>query len=701
MIGQIYLQYDEESLALHSNTGLIRRAKKSIEEVQYIENTTPLHFKVEEFDVYLPEQGITEAQCNCSAQNCCKHILSSIFWLQQNQATTSNDQNSASPSTHESQLEPTQTLTVQASALDQALQLKDSVLFKKVGKANLRLAFEIWQNWQQVSTACNIEILAEKIIFKTEFSENPILFYPQTGFEGMLSDIDDNNKNAVHLACIAHLFQQQSAELWQWSEDLQQQYHQNSQHALNKEDIDFISEIKNLCQQFIQQGLSHLAKESVLSLHILNMQARAQNLPRLAALLRQLHGMMQQLLEHDVQTDEQQIFSQLAYLNAYLFALEQSQQQTEIFTRLKGAVQRDYQAQSTQRLIPLGCEWWQTDSGAQGLTVTFWDEQQQHSREVTQARGHRLDSTFSKESAAQSGIWGSSLDYLLQHQIQLTQAKVSSEVNLSPSTDTRFIQIDPFKKLSLEDFEQMNIGLNDWSMLHQWIQPKSSLEQNPYRYLLLRHQQIFAPELNEHEQCFECRIQDLHGTALKLSLPIEVQYQARIKSLTTLFNQNEKIVATLVRLDLSQQNIQLIPCSLILEKKQQLEIFSLDYHSPRYKKSSLTELITGRIEKLLQQKKQWQTPPQQSTLDIAVQQTQSVLEFYANTGREVLDPEDKTKLKQLAQLYADLGLEVVQRSLISGLEMSSLAAALLKWRHLFLQIQRLSYHLPIERQVMS
>lgn len=700
MIGQIYLQYDDDSLALHSNVGLIRRAKKSLADVQYIENTSPLHFKVEEFDVYLPEQGITAAQCNCPAQSCCKHILSSIFWLQQN--PTHHEPALESSSCDENPLQADQTqVTTQPSALEFALQLKDSVLFKKVGKANVRLAFEIWQNWQHTPTACTIEVLTEKISFKTDLSENTILFYPQTGFDGMLSDLDDNKKNAVHIACIAQLFQQHQAEAWQWSEDLQQQHLQNTHPSLSPEDTDFIRELKQICEQFIQQGLSHLAKESVLSLHILNMQARAQNLPRLAALLRQLHGMMQLFLAHDVQMDEQQIFSQLAYLNAYLFALENSQQQAELFTRLKGSVQRDYQTQHTERLIPLGCEWWQTDSGAQGLTVTFWDVEQQHSREVTQARGNRLDSTFSKDSAAQSGIWGTPLDYLLQHQIQLTQAKVSSEVQFSASTDTRFSQLDSFKNLSEHNFAQMNIGLDDWSRLHQWVQPKSSLEQNPYRYLLLRHQQIFTPELNEHEQCFECRVQDINAVSLKLSLPIEVQYQARIKNLTTLINQNEKIIATLVRLDVSQQNIQLIPCSLILEKKQKLEIFSLDYHFPRYKKSSLAELMTGRIEKLLQQKKQWQTPSHQSALDIAVQQTQSILEFYANTGRAVLDPDDQIKLQHLAQLYADLGLDLLQRSLLSGLAMQNLSATLLKWRHLFLQIQRLSYRLPIERQVMS
>ena len=42
-------------------------------------------------------------------------------------------------------------------------------------------------------------------------------------------------------------------------------------------------------------------------------------------------------------------------------------------------------------------------------------------------------------SAANTGIWGSSLSFLLQHQLELTHAKSSSETQLSASTDTRFL----------------------------------------------------------------------------------------------------------------------------------------------------------------------------------------------------------------------------------------------------------------------
>lgn len=715
MSWDLYLHYDEDSLALHSNAGLIRRAKKSLDDVQLHEqHSTILQFKVEDCEVSLPDSGITQAQCNCPAQGCCKHILSSIFWLQQNAAQFSSDTASNTTETSPEKTPDTTDQTVNdglntthqhtKSALDSALELKFLALFKLTGKANTRLAHEIWQQFcqkkpQQNNDECVIDLGQDKISFKTSLSEQAILFFPKTGLQGMLSDVPDTKKVAIHLACIAYLFHLHAPEQWQWSEELQSIH--AKQNELNADDVVFIQELQQLCQQFIQQGLSHLAKESVLSLHILNMQARAQSLPRLAGLLHQLHGMMRQFLEHDIQVDEQQIFSQLAYLNCYLFALKEAQQDPNRFNRLKGSVQRNYQAEEIEHLIPLGCEWWQTDSGARGLTVTFWDVQAQQSREVTQARANYLDSTFDKNSVSNTGIWGTSLDYLLEHQIQLTNAKASTEVNLSASADTRFLQRASFNELKITDFATQQIGLERWTDLYQLLQPQSSLELNPYRYVLLRHQEISSPELNEHDQSFECRIQDIDGVQLKLTLPIEGEYQLRIQHLTTLINQNVQIYATLVRLDLRQQNVRLIPCSLIIEQQNKLQIFSLDYHYPRRKKNTLTELITGRIEKMLKQKKQWQQQENLSPLDATLRQTQALLEFYANTGRAVLDREDRQKLRLAAQHFEDLGLDLIHQSLVQGLDHPQLAMQLLKWRHVLLQLQRLLFKLPLEGQVMS
>ena len=717
MSWHVYTQYDEDSLTMHSNAGLLRRARKSLDAVELLQQEhDQLVFKVEECEVKLPLEGITKALCNCSAQGCCKHILSSILWVQEHETLLATA-NSPSENTPNNNLENAVPLTQQetsrhskiseqatTSTLETVLEFDPSKIQKQAGKANIRLAYEFVQNWLLQPESCQIDIQEHKITFQTDLSPNPVVLYPATGFEGILSEIADKQKVAGHLACIAYLFLKNAPEKWQWSIDTTAQQH-NSTQQLSPDDQVLIQELKLICQNFIQQGLSHLAKEMVMSLHILNMQARAQNLPRLGSLLRALHGSMKQFLEADVQVDEQQIFNQLAHLYAYLAALSEIEHldpdvQAEALRQLRGAVQRDYQQESIAHLIPLGCEWWNTESGAHGLTVCFWDVKEQQLKEVTQARANHFDRTFDMHSAANTGIWGSSLSFLLQHQLELTHAKSSSETQLSASTDTRFLPKGLFKALSQSDLEQMNIGISTWQSLQQMLVPHSSLEQLKSRYVLLRHKSITAPELNELEQYFEYRITDDENRALKLVIPIEPEYRARIKHLTQLIH-NEKIIATLVRIEATQQQIQFIPCSVFLTTPKGLKIFSLDYDHPIQKKSSLVELITGRIEKLLEQKKQWKHQQHLSALDLLILESQAVFEFYANTGRSKLDTDDLVKLDDFAEKFADLGLSFIQNSLKSDSTQHNLASQLLKWRHVLLQLQRLNHRIALEGQVTS
>jgi len=710
MSWQIYTQYDEDSLIMYSNAGLLRRARKALNDVELLQQSADqLLFKVEECEVQLPEEGITKAQCNCPAQGCCKHILSSILWVQENVAQFSTNQlvlENTTESTTQQQSSTISNITehTTASAKEQLLDFDPSKIQKQVGKAHIRLAYEFTQNWIAQAEHCQIDIQDNKISFQTDLSPHPVLIYPATGFEGILSEINHKQKIAAHLACVAYFFLQYAPEKWQWSVELNEQQNKpNQQLALD--DREFIEELKTICQNFIQQGLSHLAKENVMSLHILNMQARAQNLPRLGSLLRTLHGTMRQFLEDDIQVDEQQIYNQLAHLYAYLTALSEIEAlnpefQTEALAKLRGVIKRDYQNETIAHLIPLGCEWWSTESGAHGLTVCFWDVSEQQLKEVTQARANHLDRTFDMHSAANTGIWGSSLNFLLQHQLELTHAKSSSDTQLSASTDTRFLQKGSFNELTISDLDQMNIGVSEWQTLQEMFVPHSSLEQLKSRYVMLRHRSINAPELNELEQYFEYRVTDQQDIALKLVIPIEAEYRVRIKHLTHLI-QNEKILATLVRVETTQQQLQFIPCSVIWQSSKGLKIFSLDYDHPIQKKSSLAELITGRIEKLLEQKKQWQKQQHLSALEVLVLETQTLLEFYANTGRSQFDRDDQDKLNELAQQFADLGLSFIRNTLQMGSTQDALATQLLKWRHVLLQLQRLNQRIVLEGQVTS
>lgn len=732
MSWQIYHDYDEDSLILFSNAGLLRRARKIVAVVELLsQDKDQLLFKVEDCEVRLFLEGITQAACDCSAQGSCKHILSSILWLQEHpslflsltSAAESTDTSTSVSVSTEERLQPNvvkdlgQDEQLQStemcedgpkSVLDHILALDHAKLQKKVAKADIRLAFELVQHWLQDPESCQFDLQSNRISFQTHLSSSPILLYPSTGFEGMLSALTDQHKNAAYLACIAYLFLKLHPEKWQWALN-QVQIQQKSTTTLSLSEVECIEELKYVCQNLIQHGLSHLSTESVMSLHLLNMQARAQGLVRLGGLLRTLHGMMKQFLAHDVQVDEQILFNQLAHLYAYLAALTEVAHlhpdiQTETLIQLRGSAQRDYVQHQIPHLIPLGCEWWIAESGAHGLTVCFWDVIQHTIKEVTQARANHLDRSFDQNSAAHTGIWGSSLNYLLQHQIELSHAKASSDIQLSASAETRFLPKGLLSELTRSDFEKMQIGIANWQVLHDIIIPHSGLEPLQSRYVLLRHQKVTTPELNEFEQYFEFRVVDDENTALRLVLPIEPEYRMRIKQLTQLIQNNAehgKMMATLVRIDHSRQPLQLIPCSLLLDSKQGLKIFSLDYDHCAPQKNPLSELMNGRIEKLLAQKKQWENQQKRSALDTLIIEIQALFEFYANTGRAKFDPDDEIKLNDCAQQFEDLGLVFVSHALRVNFAHHAMADLLLKWRHILLQLQRLNRRIALEGQVGS
>lgn len=591
----------------------------------------------------------------------------------------------------------TSTTALPNSGLTQVLAWPAAAIHKQLTKAERRLSFEIFHAWQD-DQRCQIEILPEKICFLTDLSTNKIQLYPQAGFAGMLSDIDQHQK-AVHLACLATLYQRHSTQAWPWPQDLLTAVQTEKSVELSAEDRELISELQALCRRFIQIGINHISKEMVLSLHLLNMQARAQSLPRLAAKLRQLHGLMQQYLQHTLQQGEEQIFDLIAQFYAYLAALSTAKDAQ--LKQLRGEAATRTQAQSeTLQLIPLGCEWWQRESGAHGLSLCFWDLEQSQLIDVTQARANTLDRSFDQNTAQQSGIWGSPLEYLLEHQLQLSQIKTRNNGALSTSADSVVKAQKRFAELNIQALSTLGCMINDWQQLNLDLGTQSMLNPMPTRYVLLHFQSIEAPKLNELEQSFECRIIDTQQRAISLSLPIRPEYQRRIKQLQQLLHQ-DKAQACLARIEIEQQQIKLIPCSFILQEKKGLRIFSLDYHYvPAPAKKNVFELINGRIEKLMAQKKQWQNTAAPKALSLLLLQSQNLISYYANTGRAQFDPEDLQQLSTLAQQFQDLGLDVIAQSLQQGLKptmpQQQLAHALLQWRLLLAHAQALQHRLPIE-----
>lgn len=725
----LYQQYDDDSLAIYANMGLVRRAKKALDEVT-LQATEPLTFGMEGSTIVLSASGLTQASCNCSVHGACKHIVTCILWVQAHAktllATTASPQPETAPiSDPQPESEATgnrsSTSKKPVTALDSLLNFDSLSVLKKLKKAERLLAYELFLTWSDNADLLNIDISEQKIRITTPLSDNPITYIAGSEFEGMISDIPHKYRLSAQVAMLAVLFGQYKKD-WRWSEDILAEIGKNASnskilYSLSPADIVLISQLQRHCHDILAQGLSHLSREPVTALHILNMQARTQHLPRLAGELRAIHGLLQRLLVGEVQTDEAALFGALARFYAYLFALSQINEQTSADNAklLIGQVRRDYQDTMLDELIPLGAEWWQLPSGARGLTACFWEVTAQQLCEVTTARANSLDRTFDRYSVAQTGIWGSSLNFLLQHAIRLTHAKLGeamtgNNTTLSPTSDSRFVSLADTKDISVADYQQKVTGITNWATLEQLLIADSAIRLHRPHYLLLHlaadntAKTISELELNELNQSFDCWVTDSQGRQLQLSLPLSSagndSLRLRVDKLQALIRERT-ILSILVNVDYQSNLPRLIPSSVVLkrQKSDSIEVFSLDYDQVRTPKKGLYELLANRIQRLYD-KRHLNVTPTRSTSEQLLGLIQTRLDYYASSGKSAFDPQDSEQLQTYFEQCEALGLTLLSRYGKQG--MTQLVTGEITMPHFLLQsrllldvVQQMAVRLPI------
>ena len=707
----IYLSYDDDTLATFANMGLVRRAKKTIDDVVCVDIDT-MTFETESFVVQLSNDGIQKATCTCPSHECCKHILASILFFQKNYAnldtkdnnkdndkdnnntkkdnTDNNTKNSKPKQKTTDKKTPTESL----SALQDLLTLDPILLQKSVKKSERILAHTLYDDLIKDNVVSVIETNNKLTITLTHL-DTSVYYFNGLSLSGMVSQLPDKQKTAYHLAIIASLFTMNNAP-WQWTDDVNIVI--QASFELSDDELAFIKELKQLCINFLKQGISHIAKESVLSLHLFNLQARTHQMPRLAGIIRRVYGAMMDLLTDDIHIKESMIFDELAFLYHYLqsFINSHHAKNQEQIDKLRGKVIKDYDEIGINKLIPLGGTWWQNKTGARGVDFCFWDCDNNELKSVTNGRANALDTTFTSHSAYQTGIWGASIDYLSRHIISLTHAKIADNGTLSPSELTRYRELGELKSLSVQAFLDNAKGIDDWQEIIGLIRPDSRLFLTYPNYLLLHPSDVSEIELDEINQQFFCQISDKNNRQLTLTLPVSPLFEKRLKNFG-FWAKFHQIVSILTKVQIQDNEASFLPVALIISEPSGIYVFNLDFDYVPYAKQKQKYLdnLSGRIANLLAQKqKSRHTPINSDNLTIAVNQTLSIINFYANTGRHI-SQDDKDTLTSLGVYFYNMGIDIIHHAIKDMCQHDGNKDRLLRLRYLIglLQLQRLA--LPI------
>ncbi len=409
-----YLQYDDDALTVFANVGLLRRARKDVENQKVIPTDLGAGtFTSDGQSVSLDAQGIQKATCDCPAIGCCKHILAAVLWVQSN-------------TIEESDLE--ESITSESdTVLSELLALQPESLITQATKPELRLALKFVAQWQDNELVYDAQSNQLKISLP-EYDE-PIIYMRNSGLQGMISSLPEKQKKAIHLAIIAKLKLQHGQD-WHWPEELTAG--QVQQQGLSQDDKVVMDSIEQFIQDMLRQGLSHISQSSASQLQLLNMSARAEGLPRLANYMRRLSQQVRRLADKHFTMDEGQVLRLIAEISAYLHQLSVANEHQLI--ELKGLQRRQYSNHPMEfDLLPIDANWWKTESGAIGATLSFWDRQNKKIIQCTQGRSNSLDPTFNRQNVWQTlALWKHTAESLMKTPFKLHSPRVSEEGNYQP-----------------------------------------------------------------------------------------------------------------------------------------------------------------------------------------------------------------------------------------------------------------------------
>ncbi|MDR2011696.1 MAG: SWIM zinc finger domain-containing protein [Rhodanobacter sp.] len=677
-----YRGYDDATLTSLANAGLLRRAAKDIEagKVEWAEQSAENGVITADGQrVQLDARGPQQARCDCPAPGICKHILGAVLWLR-GQATrlqaasvpATHAQSTGAPTTdvpptseEAALVSETESAAIAAEApgpLAEVLALDSAALFKTAGVAAVRRA-----------AATPIEALIwreQDAVLVLELPELGAVcrWVAGAGFAGMISEIPATERKAVHLIALAALRREHGRPL-EWPTDVQPMPVARDNATLGEREQRFLEHIEALLHELLSGGLAHVSDVTSARLLALNMSARGEGLPRLAALLRNLGGIVDLLAKRDHRAQERDALALMARIYALCAALR-SAQGGELATVLRGRLQRDFDATGMLDVLPLGAHWWQTRGGARGLSLAFWDSHGQRIVHATLARPDGSDTRFTRHTAwGVQALWpgAGTAQRICEGALRLEQARIADDGRIALGGAVRAQMVPAWKN---DDPRIATLGYDDWAQLAEQLRASTGLTGTAVGAVLLRPGASQTPRLDEVRQRLDWPVRDMQGRWLILSIPCGTEHRERIDNLDRLIARGVTLRAVLARVDRSGSNTMLMPVAVLVDDAQKkiLQTISLDFAQEPVRKTTLTH----RIFRMFQARQQ--QPPAVAAPMLGVRLLAPVIEVIqtqAETGRMPLTAAQTQALQTARAHIASVGLDTLSDALEAHLKEST------------------------------
>lgn len=386
-------RFDEESYVALANRGLVRRARKDLEQqsVEIVEERP--HAVVVAFGphrIQLDGRGPAHARCDCPATGTCQHILAVAMGLQQQWAVPAAE--AAAETASAVMTDPT------APLREALLAMTSAELIRHAGKAGYRWA---WQYLQDLEAGHAVQFGATRHLLLSLQRPRATLRYMGGGVDALIADVELPQIEKYRVAAVlafqrAHGLEPAPPEPATRPRNAELNLGQDHAPAGSRELPLEASRarlrlaLRRLLTDSVGLGLAHLSQGVHERYATLAVWAQGAEYHRLARLTRRIADHVEMLLGRVGGADEQQLLDEMTLAYGLTCALEAAAARGAAPPPLVGRARARYEATATLELIGLGALAWRSAAGYRGLTMIFWAPSEQAFMSCTDARPESL-----------------------------------------------------------------------------------------------------------------------------------------------------------------------------------------------------------------------------------------------------------------------------------------------------------------------
>lgn len=515
-IYQMLSQVDDDYLIGLSNKGIVKRAYKDLENAAVsIENEAEaIIASVDDVTCRLT-LPIGESTCTCPSRSMCKHIVMAVIFAKEKFAGETSDK-----------LEVDEKPQPEKKPADftELLEYPLSAIKKQLGISKLKAIYEhiAMENKVSIDESSIVTVgladkgMTVKLLVPVEYSTCSCHKKELCVHKGEAIIRYQLSKEKITIDDVAEIIANQD----------EQGFDYEAASLLADKIMDMLGEI-------ISTGLARISPEHMESCE--RFAIMCHNL-RLAEPEKKFRGLSEQLklyFNRHASFRVERLLRDIAYLYGDMERI--SKMDGKALSEIAGRLRTEYVASKPLNLIGMGYRYFKSESGYEGITVYFIEENTGRFYTYTSARPMYYEKKrTTKMTEKEMAPWGLSfsMEQLAQSRIHLSKCKVNDEGRLSSSQET------VAEYLGVRTFDAEGIRKNSFYDFGDMFQKKFSPDWEKYmeeRLVLVYPETIEDAFFDNIRQQFFMLLKDGNGKYLKVRIAYSAEESYNIKYLERIY----------------------------------------------------------------------------------------------------------------------------------------------------------------------